>query len=248
MGPLGSPNPSFYGDQTGGQRAAGFVRLSFTGLEKVLERFAELSDSLDPKERETVLRTASKSLMAGYKIKAKRMEATGNLAASTKTKTKSYRSGVSVAVTGPEQTGALGASFGRASGNHAWLVEFGSKPRRPSTQNRRTYINLHQSINGKMSRHSASTGEEFERMGRGYYFLMGSINEPTRQKRMGRGYTHDFMKRPGENMRPMTLHPGETYGGMPASHIMERTIKETAGQVKATLQSGLVQLINKAMG
>lgn len=243
-----SPNPSYFGNSTGSQSASGFVRVTFTGLEKTLAAFDKIADSVDFAEKRKVVEKASQSILFGYREKARAIEATGNLAKSTKTIVRRYRKGeVAVAITGPEQTGAQGATNKRASGNHAWLVEFGSKPRRPGTQNRRTYINIHQRINGKMSRHSSTNDADFENRSRGYYFLMGSINEPTRQARMGRGYTHDFMRRPGEKMRPMTLHPGETYGGMPGLHIMERTIGQAASQVRSTLESQLNQLINRAM-
>lgn len=243
-----NPNPSFYGSQTGSQSANRFIRISFTGLEKVLQQFNEIADSVDFKSKQAAVRKASEAILVGYREKAKAMEATGNLARSTKTLVRRYQKGdVAVAVTGPEQTGNAGATNKRASGNHAWLVEFGSKPRRPGTQNRRTYVNVHQRINGKMSRHASLNDAQFDNSSRGYYFLMGSINEPTRQARMGRGYPHDFMRRPGERMRPMTLHPGETYGGMPGTHIMERTIKQSASQVRSTLESQLVQLINRSM-
>lgn len=243
-----NPNPSLYGGTTGSQAATGFVRVSFKGLEEVIKRFSEISGAVNYPDKAEALKVASKPILQGYREKAKSMEATGNLARSTKTLPRKYRNGeIAVAVTGPEQTGRAGATTKRASGNHAWLVEFGSKPRRPGTQNRRTYVNVHQRINGKMSRIGSANDSDFANMSRGYYFLMGSINEPTRQARMGRGYTHDFMRRPGDRMRPMTLHPGETYGGMPATHIMERTIKQTASQVRATLESRLVQLINKKM-
>ena len=58
-------------------------------------------------------------------------------------------------------------------------------------------------INGKMKRSASGvTDSKFASMGKGYYFLMGSIDEPTRQARAGSGYPHDFL--PGEDgMRPM---------------------------------------------
>ena len=244
----GNPTPLDFGGQTGKQIANAFVRIGMTGMDEVLKRFYEIADSVSYEDKKEAVRRASRPILDGYKEKARAMEATGNLARSTKTLSRKYRSGeIAVAVTGPEQTGNAGATNKRASGNHAYLVEFGSGPRKPGSQNRRAYVNVYQSINGRMTRHSSTNDTEFSRMGAGYYFLMGSINEPTRQARMGRGYTHDFMRRPGDTeMRPMTLHPGETYGAMPGSHIMEKTIRSKSGQVKSILESELIQLINKA--
>lgn len=243
-----TPTPLDFGGKTGKQTAQGFVRIGMSGMDDVLRRFYEIADSVSYAEKKEAVRRASKPILDGYREKARQIEATGNLYRSTKTLDRKYRSGeIAVAVTGPEQTGNAGATNKRASGNHAWLVEFGSKPRRPGTQNRRTYVNVHQMINGRMSRHSSTNDEAFGRMGAGYYFLMGSINEPTRQARMGRGYTHDFMRKQGDDqMRPMTLHPGETYGAMPAHHIMQKTIQQKSSQVRSILEGELIQLINRA--
>lgn len=244
----GNPTPLDFGGKTGKETAQGFVRIGMGGMDAVLKKFYEIADSVSYEDKALAVRRASRPILDGYKEKAKAVEATGNLARSTKTLMRKYRSGeIAVAVTGPEQTGNAGANNKRASGNHAFLVEFGSKPRRPGSQNRRTYVNVHQMINGKMSRHSSTNDEAFGRMGAGYYFLMGSINEPTRQARMGRGYPHDFMRLSGDSeMRPMTLHPGETYGAMPGRHLMQKTIQQKGGQVRAILESELTQLINKA--
>lgn len=244
----GSPTPIDFNGRTGKQIANAFVRIGMDGMDEVLKRFYEIEQSVSYAEKAAAVKKASVPILEGYKQRARAIEATGNLARSTKTLPRKYRSGeVAVAVTGPEQTGSAGASIKRASGNHAWLVEFGSKPRKPGSQNRRAYVNVHQMINGKMSRHSSTNDESFSRMGAGYYFLMGSRNEPTRQARMGRGYTHDFMRLPGDDeMRPMTLHPGETYGGMPALGLMQKTITQKQGQVRSILEGELIQLINKA--
>lgn len=243
-----NPTPLDFGGQTGRQIANAFVRIGMSGMDETLRKFYEIADSVSYAEKKEAVRRASRPILDGYREKARQIEATGNLYKSTKTLDRKYRNGdIAVAVTGPEQTGNAGATNKRASGNHAWLVEFGSKPRKPGSQNRRAYVNVHQSINGRMSRHSTDTDEQFSRRGAGYYFLMGSINEPTRQARMGRGYTHDFMRKPGDDkMRPMTLHPGETYGAMPGSHIMQRTIQQKAGQVRSILEGELIQLINRA--
>jgi len=75
-----SPSPSFYGDSTGSSRTAGFTRLTFSGLEKTLAKFEKIADSVSYEEKAKVLVYASKSILSGYKEKARAKEATGNLA------------------------------------------------------------------------------------------------------------------------------------------------------------------------
>lgn len=214
-----------YGGYTGKTIAEGFVNLRFSGLKELSEKLIKLAARVgDPQMVNRIVEDASKIIERGYKQRVG--DVTGNLKKSTTTRTKYYKeSGVTIAITGPKQTGPIGSTEDQASGNHAWLVEFGTKKRRPGTQGRRTYINVHQSINMRMRRHSSVNDEQFARMSRGYYFLMGSKDEPTRQARAGRGYPHDFGYTDGRQ-HPVTLHPGEVYGAMPARHAMQRTINE----------------------
>lgn len=245
-----NPTPRLIGGVSSKDSTNAFVRVSMEGLEDVFERMKNLGLSITAKQKADAVRKASRPILEGYKEQAKMHEATGNLAKSTKTITRDYRNGdVAVAVTGPEQTGSAGASSKRASGNHAWLVEWGSSRRKPGSQNRRAYINIHQSINGKMQRHSSGNDEQFNRMGRGYYFLMGSINEPTRQSGGRAGYSRDFMLgTTGQSgkQHPITLGPNDTIAPMPALHLMEKTIARKSSQVKAILESELISLINQA--
>lgn len=242
--------PNEYGGKTGKQIAAGFVNINTAGVNEVSQKLIEAADKVDAtgaageRALRTALRKPSKMLADQYRANVG--DVTGNLKKSVKTKYVNYRKDSAViSVTGPRSTGTGSASEKDGSGNHAWLVEFGTPRRKPGTQGRRTYINVHQSINGKMKRHSSgATDESFARMGRGFYFLMGSIDEPTRQARHGSGYPHDFM--PGPNgLRPMTLHAGDTYGGMPAKRPMERAIGQVGDSARNALINSLKELTSR---
>ena len=89
--------------------------------------------------------------------------------------------------------------------------------------------------------------EKFAAQKSGYYFLMGSIREPTRQARAGSGYPHDFAFTEGRGQHPYTLHPGETYGAMPARELMQKTLASVGSQVNSSLISLLTTAINKAI-
>lgn len=177
---------------------------------------------------------------------------TGNLRASVRTRRgKKKYDGVFIAVTGPAHR-ATGRNWSVEDGsggasNHAWLVEFGTGRRRPSTQNRRTYVRVHERINGRFRRISNNVfnNEQFERMGRGYYFLMGSINEPSRQARRGSGYPHDFVPDGQGGTRPYAIQPGETYGAMRAQHPMERAIGDSRSAVLSAVRASLTRFINE---
>jgi hypothetical protein len=90
--------------------------------------------------------------------------------------------------------------------------------------------------------------DQFRRMGAGYYFLMGSLREPTRQSGGKPGYSKDFMLgkdgRSGEQ-HPITLKPGETIAPMPATHLMEKTIQRTASEVQSLLIAGIQAQLSK---
>lgn len=232
---------SFDGWMTGKQIVEGFVNLKTGGAQEIARRLEEMARRAgqDPAGlMEKAVRAASQPIIKGYRNKVRNV--TGNLGKSMATRVRKYDGGV-VAIVGPRVTGPVGADPEMGSGNHAWLVEFGTGARKPGTQGRRTYINVHQQINFKMTRAGTFNNKQFERMGRGHYFLMGSKNERTRQARMGSGYPHDFgSDSPGE-MHPILLRPGETLDPMPAQHPMERTISESSGEVLNTL-------INKMSG
>lgn len=245
-----TPTPRLVGGRTSNESANAFVRVSMQGLEEVFERMRKMGVAISARQKQDAVRKASRPILETYKEQARMHEATGNLAKSTKTIVRDYRNGdVAVAVTGPEQTGPVGTTARRASGNHAFLVEFGSGPRKPGSQNRRAYINIHQRINGRMQRHSSANDEQFSRMGRGFYFLMGSINEPTRQSGGRAGYSRDFMLgTTGQSGRqhPITLGPNDTIAPMPGLHLMQNTISRKGQQVRAILESELISLINQA--
>lgn len=227
-------------------KAEAFVRVRVTGVAPMIDTLDTLVGVFGRQDRLVkILEQAAIPIRNEYKKKALTHDATGNLAKSTTIKTKKYPSGNAVAIAGPRQTGTQGATSKVASGNHAWLVEFGSNgPRKPSTRNRKTYVSVHKMINRKMTVHSVlEDSEKFAKRSRGYYFLMSSWNEPTRKPRAGKGYTHDFLPDGGV----YTLHPGETYGAMPAYHLMENTITTKASQVQSILRSGIIDAINDAV-
>jgi len=228
-------------------RAEAFVRVGVTGVKPILDTLDLVVGTMAAGTTlEGVLRRAAIPIRDGYRAAARTHDATGNLARSTTIKTKTYRPGVSVAIAGPRHTGREGATGSVASGNHSWLVEFGSNGRRsPSTRGtRKTYVNVHQSINMRMTRVARlEDSDKFAARSKGYYFLMSSWREPTRQARAGRGYTHDFLPDGGV----FTLRPGETYGAMPGYHLMENTIAARRTQVQGIIRNGLIDAINTAV-
>ena len=233
---------------TNKDRANQFIHVNMVGWEEWVDELRAIYDSLSPNQLRHLMRKSAVPVRDGYKAAAKLHDATGNLAASTTIKTKVYDY-ATVAIAGPENTGTSGATADRPSGNHAWLVEFGSPRRKPGTQNRRTYINTHKSINGRMQSHRVMDETTFANQSRGVYFLMGSLKEPTRQARMGKGYTHDFMTDTEGNMHPMTIGPGDTYGGMPALGLMRDTIASKGSKVQEIIAEGIERIIeNRGKG
>lgn len=239
---VGSPQTLDDG-QTGIQRANQFVTVRTVGARDLVRRLNELTQAASSESilSDAVTR-ASRPILVGYKTKARSHEATGNLHKSVDRKVKTYagESGpAAVAVVGPRQTGPVGSRPGIESGNHAWLVEFGTKPRRPGTRGRRTYVNVHQAINGRMRRSSTLNDQQFQNMSRGYYFLMGSKDE--RVNAGGRpGYSRDFAgpgpRGDGRPQHPIMLSPGETIAKMPALGLMEKTIQENASDCLGILR------------
>lgn len=231
---------TFDGGMTGKQIVEGFVNVRFSGANAVarqLELMAIRAGKNSDRLLYAAAKKASRPILDGYKRKIR--DATGNLRKSVTTRPpkKKYES-VGVAITGPVVTGPVGADPDKGSGNHSWLLEFGTGRRKPGSQGRRAYINVHQAINGRFGKTinlGRYTNTQFERMGRGYYFLMGSKNEPTRQARRGIGYPHDFVPDGEGGTRPYFLEAGETLAPMPAQHAMEKTIAESSTVVMNTL-------------
>lgn len=236
--------------QTGAQRAGQFVGVRFTGIQALTQELLRLSTRLGEdgiKPLTDAAKKAARPIMELYKENIS--DVTGNLSRSVAVRPGINKyPGVGIAVGGPVHVkdGKNWDVEKKGAGNHSWLVEFGTGPRRAGTQGRRTYLNVHQRINGKMSRVNSSgnafNNQEFERMGRGYYFLMGSINEDHPERREGRGA---FVKTAGGKSRPYTLGPGETYPAMPASHAMENAIKRGRTQAFGELERQLVKLIEQ---
>jgi hypothetical protein len=238
----GQGSPRTFGGQTGKSLAEGFVTVKTAGIREMAEKLEALAAQMgEPKALENAVKKAGEHIKRGYKAKIR--DATGNLSKSVYIKTKTYDA-AAVAIVGPRQTGSGRGTEENGSGNAAWLFEFGSGTRKPGTKGRRTYINVHQMINGKMRRHSSANNQQFANMSKGYYFLMGSKYEEARQAAMGKGYPHDFGLSGGK-MHPITLHPGDTYARMPASHAMEKTISEQQGAVFNTLKAAIQANIDR---
>jgi hypothetical protein len=245
--------PRIVGGESSVQKTKGFVTIQTEGAREMARELARVAGALElPGLLKKVTYQASAPIREDYKslvarpFSAKSGGATGNLAKSVKTISKDYRDGqVGVSITGPQSTGNKGADERDGSGNHAWLVEFGSGRRRPGTQGRRTYVNVHQAINGKMKRTGTLNDEEFARKGSGYYFLMGSIDEPTRQAGRGKGYSHDFALDDNGKQHPITLRPGESIDPMPAYHPMEDTITANHKEVQDILFAAIQAQISR---
>lgn len=243
---IDATQPRDFGGQSARQIVEGFVSIQTAGAREVakeLELMA-LRAMKDPGQlKAKAAKKASEIIRKGYKAKINNV--TDNLGKSITTRIRQYE-GATVAITGPRVTGPVGADPDMGSGNHAWLVEFGTGARKPGTQGRRTYVNVHQMINGKMKRAGTFNNEQFASMGRGYYFLMGSKKERTRQAKAGSGGDHDFWTpKDGRSQRPVTLHPGETYRRMPESHPMQKTISENSSAVLASLIANMKNYIEE---
>jgi hypothetical protein len=227
------------GGGTGNQVvSSGAMTVRIVGVREMASKLEQLGARMgEPKALENAVKAAAELIKKGYKSKIKNV--TGNLSKSVRIETKSYDSAV-VAIVGPWQSGRAASREGQESGNIAWIYEFGTGPRKPGSQSRRTYINVHQSINRRMTRHSSANDEQFARMGRGYYFLMGSINVPGRQT--GRG---SFASKAGGGTRPYTLGPNETYPAMPRSDAMQRTVSEQRQAVMSTLTTAIQNTLER---
>ena len=226
------------GGQTGAQRAGQFVTVQTEGareLARDLLRAATRFDRDATKPLTEAAKAAMKPVMQRYIAKAQQNQVSGNLYRSVRVQEgKRKYPGTGIAVGGPLHV--VNADewdvAKKGAGNHAFLVEFGTGRRRPATQGRRTYLNVHEKINNSFRRMPNAgrpfDNEQFERMGRGFYFIMGTKNNPNR--RQGAGYPHDFL---------MALAPGQTYGAMPARGWMEESIRDGSG---AALQSLIAAL------
>jgi hypothetical protein len=228
------------GGVTGVEKANQFITIKTAGVRGLVQRLEELAGvASSQKIIEAACKKAAKPIEDDYRSLAQRHEATGNLAKSVTTIYRAYKEG-GTAVVGPRQTGNRGSQPGVESGNHAWLVEFGTGRRKPGSRGRRAYVNVHQAINGKMSRAGSFNNTEFERMGRGYYFLMGSADD---RGVIGDKYSRDFAgpraTGGGRKQHPITLAPGETIAGMPKLELMQDTIAANARDVYGILSAYL---------
>lgn len=232
--------PPLLGDPSlsASQVAGAFLRINTSGIEAAVERLLEVAGVFGEAQMKSAVREALKPIQKAYKANLP-ANVTGNLRKSVGTKVKTYNSGVTFGIVGPRHY-ASGSEWDveeRGAGNHAWLIEYGTKRRRPGTQNRRTYVNVHRRINGKMKRHATGiTDEQFSNLSRGYYFIMSSYNEPTRQRKKGSGYPHDFI---------MTLQPGETYKGVEGTRPMTRAIGSQSSNARRALEQAIRRKITQ---
>jgi hypothetical protein len=242
---IGSPQ-ELDGGGTGLDRANQFVTVKTAGARDLVRRLNELVQAASSEQiLKKAVREASKPISDAYASAAQAREATGNLYKSVDAKTKTYAGDngpAAVAVVGPRQTGPVGSRPGVESGNHAWLIEFGTKARKPGSRGRRTYINVHQLINKRFRRSGSFNNSQFATMPRGYYFLMGSLDE--RVNAGGRpGYSRDFAgPGPGGDGRPqhpIVLAPGETLAGMKPQNLMENAINQHGSEALSILRSRL---------
>lgn len=234
----GSP-ATFDDGTTSLERAGQFVSVRTAGVRDLVKRLESLAGAASaPAAVKAACFRAAKPLEDGYRARAREHEATGNLAKSVTTIYRAYESG-GAAIVGPRQTGNGSSKPGVESGNHAWLIEFGTKERKPGSRGRRAYVNVHQSINGKMRRAGSFNNTQFERMGRGYYFLMGSADE----RGVGNKYSRDFAGPgpggDGRRQHPIVLGPGDSIAGMEPQHLMEDTIQANSRRVFGILKNAL---------
>lgn len=240
------------GGQTAAQRANQFVNVRTSGARDLVRRLNQLVQAASSEAiLAQAVERASKPIREDYRNAAREREATGNLYKSVgKPKIKTYSGDngpAAVAVVGPRQTGAVGSRPGVESGNHAWLLEFGTKPRKPGTRGRRTYVNVHQMINKSMKRSGSFNDQQFANMGRGAYFLMGSKNE--RVNSAGRpGYSRDFAgpgpRGDGRPQHPISLAPNETIAGMPRLSLMENAIQRNSQETLSIMRAYLEREIS----
>lgn len=244
------------GGGTALEAANQFVTIRTAGVRDLVERLKMVARAAEADAAlKKAARAGSKIVRDEYKAIAERHAATGNLGNSVKVFHRKYRNSTGgkavVEVIGPLQTGPVGTTSTQASGNHAWLVEFGTDRRKPGTKGRRTYINVHQRINGRMSLHRpgiSMNDEQFANAGRGYYFLMGSLYERAGQPTAKSGYSRDFSDSHGtREQHPITLKPGETIAPMPGLHIMQDVIDATHGDVLREMSDVLTAAIMEKM-
>lgn len=247
------------GSQTGAQRAQTFSRVKLDGAQDLVLALIRLSTRLGEDATVPLTAAAKKAAKPIMELYAENVsDVTGNLRRSIEIRgPKNSYPATGIAVAGPAhyKEGKEWDVLKKKAGNHAWLVEFGTGRRKPGSLKRRAYVNVHQRINGKMRRIGNSgrnwfNNEEFESLGRGYYFLMGSSKEEHPERREGSGafvlvkYDKKKQKR-DKPTRPYLLRSGETYGAMPASHAMEQAISRGKTQAFGVLEKELRKLINQ---
>lgn len=224
---------------TGLEKAGQFIVIRTAGVRDLVRRLTDLAGAAAaPQAIRSACLKAAAPLEAGYRQRAKEHEATGNLAKSVMTIYRAYPDG-GAAIVGPRQTGNGSSKPGVESGNHAWLIEFGTKDRKPGSRGRRAYINVHQMINKRMDRAGSFNNTQFEKMSRGYYFLMGSAKERGTGNRYSRDFAGPGPRGDGRRQHPISLGPGDTIAGVPPGHLMQDTIAANSRRVFSILKNAL---------
>jgi hypothetical protein len=213
------------GASSSGMKSTAFASIDWgSALEDLAKRMAKLYARMEPPELRPVMMNAVKSIADDYRTIAQRNAATGNLAKSVQRKFIAYDYAASV-IAGPKHTGSGSADEETGSGNHAWLIEFGTKERRPGGGNKKPALYVHKEVNGRMKGYGAMASEDFEEASSEYAFVMGTKNRP-------------FIN-PGKHWGPYAVRPNQTYGAMPRLGWMQDTIMANRADVQRSLERGV---------
>lgn len=208
-----------------------FISLDWAkGFEDLAKKMASIYARTEPRELESVMRSAAREIANDYKSLAQNNAATGNLAKSVQTKFIPYNY-AAVAIAGPKHTGSGGADE-NGSGNHAWLIEFGTDRRRPGGGEKKPALYVHKEINGRTRGFGAMNAMDFENASSEYSYIMGSINRP-------------FIN-PQKHFGPYKLKPGEDYGAMPKLGWMEDVTLANRPTVQRLMQDGIRGIIERS--
>ncbi len=213
------------GASSGGGKSTAFASIEWgDSIRSLGERLARLYARTEPTELKPVMLAAVKAIADDYRGLAERNAATGNLAKSVQRKFLPYNY-AAVVIAGPKHTGSGSADEETGSGNHAWLIEYGTRERRPGGGNKKPSLYVHKAVNGRTRGYGAMSSEDFEQQSSEFAFIMGSKNRP-------------FIN-PGKHWGPYKVRPNETYGAMPRLGWMQDTIMANRSDVQRSLERGV---------
>lgn len=204
-----------------------YTKVVFDNLDDLVKALKDKWNALDPKKLKRVVMKAIKPFEDSYRELAERHKATGNLAKSVNRKYKAYdATSTAVGIAGPKHTGAQAATAESGSGNHAWLIEFGSHgPRRPGGGPKKPALYVQQEVNGRLHGIGAMNSLDFEQAPAGTYFVMGTKNRDPKVSD-----DKQYIRR---------LGPNETYGAMPALGWMQSVVEQKSADVNRSIADGL---------